>query len=164
MSAGGASEKILPFWDTILGNSPTKLLLLVHYFGILTTYPNSLFWDFRKSPEFIILRSWRRARIHYDDSLSYPPYTLCIAIVSLVKGDFIGRLSHSIIEFFEMSSLCFCWTALPRPGTDQEMHHSFIAKRAVLLYFRAICAIFLKRANVTLRWDHSCNTHFMRVT
>jgi len=53
---------------------------------------------------------------------------------------------------------------LPRPGTDQETHHNLIAKRAVFLYFRAICAIFLKRANITLQWDHSCNTHFMRVT
>ena len=40
---------------------------------------------------------------------------------------------------------------LPRPGTDQEMHHNFIAKRAVFLYFRAICAIFLKHASVTSR-------------
>ena len=72
-STGGASEKISPFWGSIVRNLLQKLPFVVHYSEILTKYPNPLICDLRNSPEFISLRSWRLAQIHYDDSLTYPP-------------------------------------------------------------------------------------------
>ena len=47
----------------------------IRYFQIMSKEMNSLFQDFRKLSEFIILRLLSRGRFHYENSLAYPPST-----------------------------------------------------------------------------------------